>query len=72
MKAITDKKMDMNKGSVDSDGYFPEEAHHKKLSRVGEIKANRKYPDTEEEVYADSEQFVREANKNKPKPGFRH
>ncbi len=71
MKKMSDRKMDMNKGKPDSDGYFPEEAHHKKMPRVGEISAP-KYPDTEEMVYADSEQGVREANKNKPKPGFRH
>lgn len=71
MKPMSERKMDMNRGEVDSDGYFPESAHHKKLARVGEIKGF-KYPDTEEATYRDSEQFVKETSKNLPKPGFRH
>ncbi len=47
MKSMSDRKMDMNRGEPDSDGYFPESAHHKKLGRVGEI-SGHKYPDTEE------------------------
>jgi hypothetical protein len=71
MKPMSERKMDMNRGEPDSDGFFPESAHHKKLGRVGEITCP-KYPDTEEMTLADSNQAVREANKNKPKPGFRH
>ena len=71
MKPMSERKMDMNRGAVDSDGFFPEEAHHKKLSRVGEIKGF-KYPDTEGAVFSDSEQGVRETSKNMPKTGFRH
>jgi hypothetical protein len=71
MKPMSDKKMGMGKGGVDSDGYFPSEAQHKKLPRAGEIHCP-KYPDTEEEIHRDQEQFVKEANKGKAKPEFRH
>lgn len=71
MKPMTERKMDMGKGPVDSDGYFPEMPEHKKLSRPGEIKGF-KYPDTEELVLRDSEQAVKETSKNMPKTGFRH
>jgi hypothetical protein len=71
MKPMNERKMDMGKGEVDSEAFFPEMPHHKKLPRAGEIK-DFKYPDTEELVYAASEQGVREASKNQPKPGFRH
>jgi len=71
MKPMSDRKMDMNRGEPDSDGFFPEAPHHKKLGRVGEI-SGHKYPDTEEAVLADSNQAVKETNKNKPKSGFRH
>lgn len=71
MKPMSERKMDMNRGEPDSDGFFPEQAHQKKLTRVGEIKGF-KYPDTEEAVRADSEQGVRETSKNMPKSGFRH
>lgn len=71
MKPMSDRKMDMNRGEPDSDGFFPESAHHKKLARAGEIKGF-KYPDTEEAVHADSNQAINATNKNLPKPGFRH
>ena len=72
MKNISDRKMPMNRGEVDSDGYFPGAPEHKKLGRVGEISKNFKYPDTEESVMRDSEQAVKETSRNLPKPGFRH
>jgi len=59
-------------GAVDSDGYFPAEAKHKKLGRPGELVPSGKYPDTEELTLRDQNEFVREANKAKTKPGFRH
>ena len=71
MKPMSDRKMDMHKGEPDSDGFFPSAAHQRNLGRCGEI-TSPQYPDTEEMVLADSNQAVREANKNKPKPGFRH
>jgi hypothetical protein len=72
MKSMNDRKMGMGQGKVDSDGYFPEEAHHKNLGRPGELSMNGKYPDTAEEVMKDDNQFVSNVNKSKPKPGFRH
>lgn len=72
MKAISDRKMDMSRGEPDSDGYFPEMAHHKKLGRPGEIKMGQKYPDTEEAVLRDQDQFVSSTGKDLPKPGYRH
>ncbi len=72
MKPMSERKMDMNKGEVDSEAYFPEAPHHKKMPRAGQIKMNGKYPDTEERVHADQEQFVSAASKNMPKAGFRH
>lgn len=71
MKPLKDRKMDMNSGAVDSDGYFPSSAEHKKLPRAGEIRGF-KYPDTEEATHADSNQAVSATNKNLPKTGFRH
>ena len=71
MKQMSDRKMDMNRGEPDSDGYFPESAHHKKLARAGEIKGF-KYPDTEEAIHRDQESMVKETSKNMPKPEFRH
>ena len=71
MKPMNARKMDMNSGAVDSEGYFPESAQHKKLPRAGEIKGF-KYPDTEEAVSRDQSQFVRDTSKNMPKPEFRH
>lgn len=71
MKPMNEKKMDMNRGEVDSEAFFPESAHHKKLARAGEIRSF-KYPDTQEAVHRDQEQFVKETSKNMPKPEFRH
>lgn len=71
MKPMSERKMDMNKGEVDSDGYFPEAAHHKKLPRAGEIKGF-KYPDTEEAINKCQEEFVKDTSKNMPKAEFRH
>jgi len=71
MKPMSDRKMDMNRGEVDSEAFFPESAQHKKMARAGEIKGF-KYPDTQEAVHRDQEQGVRETSKNMPKPEFRH
>jgi len=71
MKPMNDKKMDMRKGEVDSAAFFPENPEHKKMARAGEIKGF-KYPDTEEAVHGDQEQFVKETSSNMPKTGFRH
>ena len=71
MKSMHDKKLPMNRGEVDSDGYFPEQPHHKVLAKSGEL-AGIKYPDTEEQVHSEQQQFVKEANAGKQKPGFRH
>ena len=71
MKSMHDKKLPMGKGAVDSDGYFPSEAHHKVMAKSGEL-SGIKYPDTEEQVHSEQKQFTSEANKAKLKPGFRH
>jgi hypothetical protein len=71
MKPMKDRKMDMNRGEVDSEAFFPESAHHKKMPRAGEIRGF-KYPDTEEEIHRDQEQFVRSTDRAAPKPEFRH
>ena len=71
MKQMTDRKMDMGKGMPKSEGFFPEEAHQKVLTRPGEIK-DHKYPDTEQMVKDDQDQFVKSTNSNMPKAGFRH
>lgn len=71
MKPMNDRKMDMKRGEVDSDGYFPETAHHKKMPRAGEIKES-KYPDTEEMIHRDQQAFVSKTSKSMPKPEFRH
>jgi len=71
MKSMSDRKMDMGMGGVDSDGYFPSEAKHHKMARAGEIKGFQ-YPDTEEAVHADSNQAVKATSGNMPKTGFRH
>ncbi len=71
MKPMSQRKMDMNKGGPDSDGFFPESAEHKKLPRAGEINSP-KYPDTEEAIHRDQQSFVKDTNKAKPKPEFRH
>lgn len=71
MKSMNDKKMDMKRGEVDSEAFFPESAHHKKLPKAGEVKGF-KYPDTEEAIHRDQQQFVKETSSNMPKSGFRH
>lgn len=71
MKPMSERKMGMGRGEPDSEAFFPEQAHHKKMPRAGEINSP-KYPDTEEAIHRDQEQFVRESNKAKPKPEFRH
>lgn len=71
MKPMSDRKMDMSAGQPDSDGYFPESAHNRKLARAGEI-SGHKYPDTEEAVHRDTNMHIKEANKAKPKADFRH
>lgn len=71
MKSMNDRKMDMRAGAVDSDDYFPSEPHHKVMPRAGEVRGF-KYPDTEESVHRDQEQFVRSTNAALPKPEFRH
>ena len=69
MKSMSDRKMDMVKGEGES--FFPEQAHHKILPRAGEIKGF-KYPDTEEALHRDQQQFVKATSGNMPKPEFRH
>ncbi len=71
MKPMKDKRMDMSRGEVDSEAFFPESAHHKKMPRAGEIK-DFKYPDTEEAVHRDQESFVKDASRAQPKQDFRH
>lgn len=71
MKPMSERKMDMNRGEVDSEAFFPESAHHKKMPRAGEIRGF-KYPDTEMAVHRDQEQGVSETSRNMPKPEFRH
>lgn len=71
MKSMTDRKMDMNKGGVKSAEFFPEEAHHKAMPRAGEI-SDSKYPDTEEAIHKDQQSFVKDANKARAKPDYRH
>lgn len=71
MKMMSDKKMDMRGGSVKSAPYFPEMPEHRVLAKSGEIR-NQKYPDKEQEIHADQNQFVRAANAGANKPDFRH
>lgn len=71
MKPMHDRKMDMKPGKPDSEAFFPEEAHNKALPRAGEI-GTPKYPDTEEEIHRDQESFIKDANKAKARPDFRH
>ncbi len=71
MKPMSDRKMDMKRGEVKSEPYFPEAPEHRALARSGEIRGF-KYPDTEQDVHRDQEQFVRETSSNLPKPDFRH
>jgi len=71
MKSMKDRKMDMRSGGPRSEGFFPEAPEHRALPKVGEIDMF-KYPDTEQEVHRDQEQFVREAKRAKAKPDFRH
>ena len=71
MKSMNDRKMDMNKGQPKSAEFFPEEAQNKALPRAGEI-GSPKYPDTEEAIHKDQQSFVKDANRAKAKPDFRH
>ena len=71
MKPMSDRKMGIGGGAVDSDGYFPSEPQHKKLPRAGEIRGFD-YPDTEAQVLADTNQAISNTSKNMPKTGFRH
>lgn len=71
MKNMSDRKMDMRKGMPDSDGFFPESPEMKAMPRAGEIK-RFKYPDTEEMIHAQQQQFVSATSKNMPKSEFRH
>lgn len=71
MKAMTERKMRMNSGGPDEDGFFPSKAEHKIMKRPGEIK-DFKYPDTEEQALEAQEQFVGAASKSQPKSQFRH
>ena len=71
MKPMSDKKMGMGSGGIDSDGYFPSEPKHKMMPRAGEIKGF-KYPDTEESIHRDQDGMVKDTSKNMPKSDFRH
>ena len=71
MKKMTDRKMDMSRGEPDSEGFFPEQPHMKKIKRVGEIRGID-YPDREEDIYEDQEQGIRASDRARPKEGFRH
>jgi hypothetical protein len=71
MKPMSDRKMGMNKGNPKSSEFFPEEAHNKSMPRAGEI-GSPKYPDTEEAIHKDQQSFVKDANKGKSKPDYRH
>lgn len=71
MKKMSDRKMDMKGGEVDSDGFFPSAPKHRVLPRVGMIKGFH-YPDLEEDIHRDQEEFVKDASKDQPKTGFRH
>jgi len=71
MKPMSDRKMDMRRGEPDSDDFFPESAHRRELPRAGEIR-NIKYPDTDQEIHRDQEQFVAASNSGRAKPNFRH
>lgn len=71
MKPMSDRKMDMNRGEPDSDGYFPDMPHHKPMPRAGEIR-DIVYPDTEEKIHSEQQQAVKESNAARMKPGFRH
>lgn len=71
MKDMRDRRMDMNQNDIDSDDYFPSQARHKKLERPGQIGVP-KYPDTEELIARDQNDFVKNANDSKLKSGFRH
>lgn len=71
MKPMSERKTDLRKGKPMSEGFFPEEAEVKAMKRPGEVKGF-KYPDTEELVHRDQEQFVHEATRAEPKTGYRH
>lgn len=69
MKPMSDRKMDMSRGEPES--FFPDQAHKRALPRSGEIKGF-KYPDTDQAIHRDQEQFVKATSSNLPKPDFRH
>lgn len=71
MKNMNDRKMHMEKGHPDSEAYFPDYAHNKKLMSPREI-SDTMYPDTSEYIYSDQEQAVSASDKGKLAPGFRH
>lgn len=71
MKPMNQRMMDMRKGEPESSAYFPEMPHRKELPRAGEIR-DFKYPDTEEAILRDQNQYVKNTNSNMPKPEFRH
>lgn len=71
MKSMKDKKMDMRRGGPISDAFFPEDAHHHKMERAGEIKGFH-YPDKEEDIHRDQNGMVKSTSANMPKPDFRH
>jgi hypothetical protein len=69
MKPMNQRNMDMKRGEPES--FFPDSAHRKEMARAGEIK-DFKYPDTEQAIAGDQNQFVKATNANMPKPEFRH
>jgi len=71
MKPMNQKELGMRKGEPDSEGFFPEQPHVKILRPVGEV-TGFKYPDTEEAVYRDQEESVRDTSRAIPKKDFRH
>jgi hypothetical protein len=71
MKPMNQRNMDMKKGEPESSAFFPDMPHRRELPRAGEIK-DFKYPDTDEMIHSDQNQFVKATNANMPKPEFRH
>ena len=71
MKKMTDRKMDMKKGMPKSDSFFPEDPEVRELPSAGSL-MGFKYPDTDQQIHEDQEQFLRAANKEKLAEGYRH
>lgn len=71
MKPMSERKMDMKSGKPKSEGFFPEDAEMRALPRAGEIKGFD-YPDTDQAINRDQDQFVKSTSSNMPKPEFRH